>query len=96
MDLSYESTRQKEAPETKLGVQATDKALSAGAGDGVPGSLRKMQVQTSVSVLLLQLQSSSSFFCNKLRLLLVCLFVCLFSFCSLVPRCYQFFFIIYF
>ncbi len=41
IDLYYVSTRQKEAPETKLGVQVTDKALSAGAGDGIPRSLRK-------------------------------------------------------
>ncbi len=78
MDLSYVSTRQKEAAETKLGVQATDKALSAGAGDGVPRSLRKCS----------QKQVFPCFCCNckaqaaslQQASPCACLFVCLFVF----------------
>jgi len=77
IDLSYVSTRQKEAPETKLRVQATDKALSAGAGDGIPRSLRKCSYKQvfpcfccNCKAQVASLQQASHF---------ACLFVCFLS-----------------
>ncbi len=76
-----------------LVVQATDKALCAGAGNGFPRSLRKCSHKQvfPCSCCNCKAQAASFQQASPFACLLVCLFVCLFSFCSLVPRCYQFF-----
>jgi hypothetical protein len=73
MDLSYVSTRQKEAAETKAWSTSNRQSSHCWCWRWCSSELEKMQPQTSVSVLLLQLQSSSGFVATS------------FAFGSLVP-----------
>ncbi len=64
----------------KLGVQATDKALSTDAGDGVRRSLRKCSHKQVFACFSCNCKAQAAeILCNKLRVLLVCLFVCFLS-----------------